>query len=146
MLEQDFQLVQHRPHATRRLRDQGIDELQVLDEKFGITQPIGGDGRSGEQQLDHRPRGSRGQFEGGSSQVADNVLADLLGDHRRFLDPGFHQRITLAESANGGRTLQVVVQTTRREHLGRFVPIGLQRILAVRRQVLQQFGIISKIE
>ena len=49
VLEQHFQLVQHRPHAARRLRDQRVEELQVLQEQRSVTQPVGGGGGGSEQ-------------------------------------------------------------------------------------------------
>ena len=92
---------------------------------------MGGAGRRREEQFDHRARGSGGEGQRRGGEVAHHILADLLGHLRHFHNPGLDQGIPLAESANRGGTLQVIVQPAGREHLGRIVPIGLQRLLAV---------------
>ncbi len=146
VLEQHFELVEHRPHAARRLRQQGVHELQVLEEQLGVTQPGGRGRRAGEQQFDHRARGLRRQHQRGSSEIGDHVFAHLFRHHRCFFDPGFHQRIAAAEAANRRYALQVVVQAARRKHLGRLVPGGIERIPRMRRQVFQQFGVVFEFD
>ena len=134
VLEQHFQLVEHRPHAARRLREQGVDELQVLEEQLGVAQAVGGGRRGGEQQFDHRARGFRGQHQGGGRQIGDHVFAHLFRHHRRILDPGFDQRIAAPQAAYGRHALQVVIQPARRKHLGRVVPgaLSASRVCGVR--------------
>ncbi len=110
MLEQHFQIVQHRAHAARRLRDQGVDEPQILEKKFGIAHPAGGGRRAGEQQFDHRARGFRRQHKRGGRQIGHHVLADFLRHLRGIDDPGFDQRVAAPQPTNGGHALQVVIQ------------------------------------
>ncbi len=140
--EQHVELVEHGPHAARGLRDEYVDELQVVGKQLGIAQSVGRRRRGGEQAFDDCARGFGGQGERGGGEFAHHILAHFLGHQRRVVEPVFHQRVALAQAAQRPRALEVVVEAARAEHLGGVGPDGVQHLQGVRRKVFEIVGVI----
>ncbi len=146
LAEQHFQVFQHRAHAARRLRQQGIEELQVGAEQGFVAKTVGRRGRGAEHQFNDRARGLGGQFQRGLNQIRNDVLADFLGHQRRMVDPGGDQIVALAQRFQGSSALEVIVQTARAEYPGCFMPRSMEAFLQLRGKRVDQFLIVFEID
>ena len=146
LAEQRIELAQHGPQVTRRLSDERVEELQVLHEQRAIGQAARGGGRGGQHQLDHRTRGLGCEHERGGREFTDHVFADLLRHLRRAVDPGVDELVAPAQAAQRGGAFHVVVQSTRREHLGRVRPAVLQQLARRGLQLVGPLGVVVEVD
>ena len=86
--EQLVEVFKHRPQAACGLAEQDVEQLQVGTEQLGITKTLGRRWRRGNDQFDHRTRGTRGELQTLLGKIGNNILADLTGHGRQMLNPG----------------------------------------------------------
>ena len=145
LTQQRIELAQHGPQAARRLRHQGVEELQVLHEERCVGQSLGRGWRGGQHQLDHRTRGFGGQHECGGGQLTDHVFANLFGHLGRTIDPSIDQLMAAPQAAQSGRAFDVVVQASGRKHLGGLWPSVGEQGNRRRVELLDPFGVVLKV-
>jgi len=126
-------------------RSRVLDELQYYENSSASPSRPAAIGAVGKQQFDHRPEVFEASISEAVAEVGHHVLADFLGNPRRLLDPGLHQRIAAPEAANGPHPSGNCPGRAARTPWSPRASLAC-KLLAVRRQVFQQFSVVFEFD